>query len=101
MQILVTGGCGYLGSVLTPLLLRANHQVRVLDNLMYGTHFGWALAGQPGYTLIRGDLQDKALLPMRSETLTPLCTLPLSLEIRRVPGDPLWRATSIFRLPAI
>lgn len=62
MRILVTGGCGYLGSVLTPLLLRGNHEVLVLDNLMYGTQFGWTLAGQPGFELIRGDLQNRGLV---------------------------------------
>jgi nucleoside-diphosphate-sugar epimerase len=82
MQILVTGGCGYLGSVLTPLLLRANHQVRVLDNLMYGTHFGWALAGQPGYTLIRGDLQDKSIV---ADALRDVDTV---VHLAAIVGDP-------------
>jgi len=82
MQILVTGGCGYLGSVLTPLLLRANHQVRVLDNLMYGTHFGWALAGQPGYTLIRGDLQDKSIV---ADALRDVDTI---VHLAAIVGDP-------------
>src|SRR5437868_3902760 len=36
MKILITGGAGYLGSILTPHLLSLGHQVTVLDTLMYG-----------------------------------------------------------------
>ena len=36
MKIVVTGGAGYIGSVLVPMLLSELHQVTVLDNFMYG-----------------------------------------------------------------
>ncbi len=36
MKILITGGAGYIGSVLTKKLLSQNYQVTVVDNLMYG-----------------------------------------------------------------
>lgn len=39
MKILVTGGSGYLGHVLCPLLREERHKVRVLDNLMYRQGF--------------------------------------------------------------
>jgi len=36
MKVLITGGAGYLGTVLIEELLKKNHQVKVIDNLMYG-----------------------------------------------------------------
>src|SRR5437764_10100895 len=59
MRVLVTGGAGYLGSVLSSLLLEANHDVRILDNFMYGARSLWALAGHERLEIIRGDLCNK------------------------------------------
>lgn len=60
--ILVTGGAGYVGSTLTPLLLDAGYTVRVLDLCLYGEEPLDAVRSHPRLTLIRGDLRDDTLL---------------------------------------
>jgi nucleoside-diphosphate-sugar epimerase len=60
MKVIITGGAGYLGSVLTTLLLAEGHQVRVLDSLAHG---GESLLGawcHPGFEFVRGDIRDRA-----------------------------------------
>lgn len=57
-QILVVGGAGYIGSVLTRDLLAAGHRVRVLDSLLYGNGGSLAaVAEHPGFEFARGDVR--------------------------------------------
>jgi len=60
--VLVTGGAGYVGSVLTPLLLEAGYTVRVLDLMLYGEQVFEDVKNHPRLRLIRGDLRDQNLL---------------------------------------
>ena len=55
MKILVTGGAGYLGSVLIPKLLARGHRVRVIDIGYFGV--GHLRGLQPGIDLVREDLR--------------------------------------------
>lgn len=57
-RVLVTGGAGYVGSVLVPRLLAAGHKVTVLDLYLYGREALDAVRGHPGLTEIMGDLRD-------------------------------------------
>jgi len=61
-RVLVTGGAGYVGSVLVPKLLAAGYQVRVLDLYLYGAGVLDAVKDHPGLEQIRGDIRDQALL---------------------------------------
>jgi len=58
MSILVTGGAGYLGSVLCDLLTRSGHRVRAFDSLMHGGRALLGLAGRGDFEFLRGDLRD-------------------------------------------
>lgn len=61
-NVLVTGGAGYVGSVLVPKLLAKGYSVKVLDLFMYGDDVFDAVKGDPKLTLVKGDIRDTALL---------------------------------------
>jgi nucleoside-diphosphate-sugar epimerase len=54
-KVLITGGAGYLGSIMTGELLRAGYEVTVLDNLMYGQHTLFSYCADPHFEFVRGD----------------------------------------------
>jgi len=58
-QILVTGGAGYVGSVLVPKLLAAGHKVRVLDLYLFGDDVLNAVKDHPELEQIKGDIRDQ------------------------------------------
>jgi nucleoside-diphosphate-sugar epimerase len=62
MNVLITGGAGYIGSTLGPLLLSAGHQVRVLDDLAHGGESLLGIWCHAGFEFIRGDIRDPATL---------------------------------------
>lgn len=57
-NVLVTGGAGYVGSVLVPRLLGAGHRVTVLDLYMYGDDVLAGVRGNPRLREIKGDIRD-------------------------------------------
>jgi nucleoside-diphosphate-sugar epimerase len=60
--VLVTGGAGYVGSVLAPKLLAAGHKVRVLDTYFFGGHVLDAVKANPDLSQIKGDLRDTSVV---------------------------------------
>ena len=62
MKILVTGGAGYIGSVLVPRLLKENHEVTVLDSFMFGQTSLSDACSYEGFKVVRGDTRDEALV---------------------------------------
>ena len=59
MKILITGGAGYVGSKLVPILIENGHEVTVLDLMMYGEN---VLNKNPNLTSFKGDIRDTSLL---------------------------------------
>jgi len=62
MKILVTGGAGYLGSILVPELLSEEYEVVVVDNFLYNQISLLDRCSDKNLTIIRGDARDKALI---------------------------------------
>ena len=62
MKILITGGAGYIGSLLTPTLLAAGHEVTVLDNFLFRQASLLDCCQQPGFRIARGDCRDERIL---------------------------------------
>ena len=61
-RILVTGGAGYIGSVLTEKLLGEGYEVTVVDSLLHGQASLFALANNPHFNFIKGDVMDEPLM---------------------------------------
>lgn len=85
MKILVTGGAGYIGSILVPALLSKGHEVIVIDNFMYNQSSLLDCCHDEKLTVIRGDARDRTLIskcfqkvdaifPLACLTGAPLCS---------------------------
>jgi len=61
-SVLITGGAGYLGSVLTEILLQNNYIVTVLDNLTYKQNSLISFCNNENFTFEYGDVRDKVKL---------------------------------------
>jgi nucleoside-diphosphate-sugar epimerase len=62
MRVLVTGGAGYLGSVLVEHLLDAGHHVTVVDALVHGHAPLFHLCADAAFEFVRGDVRDEDLM---------------------------------------
>ena len=61
-NILVTGGAGYIGSVLVPVLLQNGHKVTVIDNFLYKQPSLASVISNKNFSLVYGDVRDKNLM---------------------------------------
>lgn len=78
MKILVTGGAGYIGSILVPKLLQKGHEVCVFDNFMYQQTPLLDVCSQKNLQIVRGDVRDEKLLKQlctKQDVILPLACL--------------------------
>lgn len=61
-NVLITGGAGYIGSVLTGHLLEKNYRVTCLDNFLYRQNTPFNFASNKNYEFFYGDVRDEELL---------------------------------------
>lgn len=82
-SILVTGGAGYLGSILVPALLGDGHRVTVIDNFMWKQNSLAACCADPGFDIVNGDVRSE-------DTIRPLLAkADLVIPLAALVGAPL------------
>ena len=82
--VLVTGGAGYIGSVLVRQLLAGGRRVRVLDSLRTGGESLAELAGHQNFEFIRGDVRD--------DPASAVADCDAVVHLAAIVGDPACRA---------
>ncbi len=85
MKILITGGAGYIGSVLTPILLAKGYEVTVIDNFMFRQNSLADCCQYETFNVVRGDCRDEntmkdlvkwadVIIPLAALVGAPLCS---------------------------
>lgn len=78
MKILITGGSGYLGSVMTDLFLKKGYEVTILDNLMYNQTSSIVFSHYETFNFVYGDVRDQKLLKelvLTNDVIIPLAAI--------------------------
>ncbi len=82
MNVLITGGAGYIGSTLAPQLLAAGHGVRVLDTLLHGGRSLLPVWAHPRFEFLRGDVRDRVAVGQALEGMDAV------VHLAAIVGDP-------------
>ena len=83
--VLVTGGAGYIGSVLVRVLLRAGLRVRTIDNLSWGGEALLGVLGDPSFEFVFGDIRKQSAVDAALRGVDSL------VHLAAVVGDPACR----------
>jgi nucleoside-diphosphate-sugar epimerase len=95
-NVLVTGGAGYIGSVLCEHLLDSGYRVTAVDSLIYGQHGLFHLCGDERFEFVYGDVRDEGLirsLVAKADVIIPLAAIVGAPACDRDP----WTAVAVNR----
>ena len=81
-KVLVTGGAGYIGSVLVKLLLNKGYFVRVLDNLSFGGEAIVELLNNDNFDFVKGDIRNRSDLKIAMKDINYVA------HLASIVGDP-------------
>jgi nucleoside-diphosphate-sugar epimerase len=93
-KVLITGGAGYLGSIISEHLLDAGYSVTVLDNLMLGQSSLFHLCSDTNFDFIRGDARDENLIKSLLKEADIIIPLAAVVGAPACDRDP-WLARSV------
>ena len=93
-SVLVTGGAGYLGSVLCQHLLQAGYKVTVLDSLVHEEQSLFHLCSNPNFEFVYGDVRDEQIMRQLLKTADAVIPLAAVVGASACDHDP-YTATSV------
>lgn len=94
LRILVTGGAGYIGSTLVPMLLEEGHEVRVIDSFMYGENSLGGCMHNRRLSVTVGDIRNIELMERLISDVDVVIPLAAIVGAPACARDP-WEATSV------
>lgn len=93
-RVLITGGAGYIGSILCEHLLDKGFRVTVLDNLLYGEQSLFHLCANKNFDFVAGDARNESLVGSLCSTADVIIPLAAIVGAAACDRDPLM-ATSV------
>lgn len=96
MKILVTGGAGYIGSILVPQLLQKGYEVVVVDNFMYNQTSLLDCCYHENFAIIKGDARDQGLIKEQLKTADVIFPLACLTGAPLCAKDPIGAQTTNF-----